>query len=235
MLTSLRPDYNALIVGSSGGIGSALVTELSSDARCSLLVELSRSTQPQIDYDHPEAIADVASEIRGLHGEIDVLIVATGILTTPTGEQPEKAFSQLKAQSLTALMQANAIGPAMVLKYFMPLMPRSRRCLIATLSARVGSIGDNNLGGWISYRASKSALNQITRTAAIELRRKNQDAVCVALHPGTIPTDLSEPYARDQFTHSTKACAINMLTVLNTLTPEQTGGFYDYTGAEIIW
>ena len=235
MLYSLRNGYTALVVGSSGGIGSNLLTLLKEDPQCARAIGLSRNSDPKIDYDDPTSFGVAAKAIRDEVDELDVILIATGALTAPSGDGPEKAFRDLKESNLTAVFQVNTIGPALVLSHFLSILPRARRCLVATLSARVGSIGDNSLGGWISYRASKAALNQITHTAAIELGRKNRESVCVALHPGTIPTDLSRAYARDRFTHEPEDCASSLLTVLNQLTPEQSGGFYDYSGARIVW
>ena len=235
MLSSLKKDYNALVVGGTGGIGAAITAKLQADPACASVVPLSRSSDPGIDFSEPTTLERAANALSSQGTEFHSLIIATGRLTTSQGVGPEKAFDHLTHETMTELFEVNAIGPALALKAFLPLMSRHERCLIATLSARVGSIGDNGLGGWISYRASKAALNQITHTAAIETRRRNDKSVCVALHPGTIPTGLSEPYARNRFTHSPEDCASNLLSVLNHLPPEKTGGFYDYAGKEIPW
>lgn len=235
MLTSLRDGYCAVILGSSGGIGQALCDLFRCDPRCETLLGYSTRTNPAIDLSHEETIENAARDASTKIEVIDVLIVATGILQAPNGTPPEKAFSQLDADLCREIFQINTIGPAIALKHFIPLLNRRGRTLIATLSARVGSIGDNGLGGWISYRASKAALNQITHTAAIELSRKNKHSVCVALHPGTIETELSKPLARGRFTHSAEDCASNLLGVLDKLSPDETGGFFDYAGKSIPW
>jgi NAD(P)-dependent dehydrogenase (short-subunit alcohol dehydrogenase family) len=130
----------------------------------------------------------------------------------------------------------NAIGPALLMKHFLPLLPRSGKCVFATLSARVGSIGDNRLGGWYSYRASKAALNQIVRTAAIELRRGRPDAICVALHPGTVATPLSARFAKSGLeVQSPDAAAMRILAVLDGLTAESSGDFFDQRAHSIPW
>lgn len=235
MLSSLKQGYHALVVGGSGGIGSAIAARLKSDPQCAGVVALSRSSAPRIDFGNPSTLENAARELSARGTTYQCLIIATGALTTSGGAGPEKAFDQLTHETMTELFNVNTIGPALALKAFLPLISRRERCLVVTLSARVGSIGDNGLGGWISYRASKAALNQITRTAAIELKRRNDQSVCVALHPGTIPTRLSEPYARGRFTHSPDDCAHNLLSVLDLLSADQTGGFYDYAGKEIVW
>ncbi|MEO0914728.1 MAG: C factor, cell signaling protein, partial [Pseudomonadota bacterium] len=115
------------------------------------------------------------------------------------------------------------------------LLARDKRAVFATLSARVGSIGDNRIGGWISYRAAKAAQNQIVRTAAIEMRRRNRESIVVALHPGTVATALSEKYLGRHKSVSPEEAAGNLVRVLHGLTPEHSGGFFDYAGAEIVW
>lgn len=227
--------FNALVIGSTGGIGQSLLNSLSALPSCKSAIGLSRSSQPAIDLDDPETLIDAATHIRNEVDELNLLLISTGMLTAPDGTSPEKSFAQLSSAAMTDILRINTVGPAMALKAFLPLMSRRGMCRIGVLSARVGSIGDNRLGGWISYRASKAALNQIVHTAAIELTRRNKDSVCVALHPGTIETELSKPYANDRFTHSADECSANLLRVLGSLQPEQSGGFYDYAGKEIVW
>ena len=130
----------------------------------------------------------------------------------------------------------NAVGPALVLKHFVPLLPRRGRSVVAALSARVGSIGDNRLGGWYGYRASKAALNQLLRTAAVELARTHPEAVCVALHPGTVATRLSAPHGKAGLRVRTPdQAAADLLAVLDGLTPAHTGGFFDADGRAVPW
>ena len=130
----------------------------------------------------------------------------------------------------------NAIGPAMIMKHVLPLLPRSGKAVFATLSARVGSIGDNRLGGWYSYRASKAALNQLVRTAAVELARRSPEALCIALHPGTVATSLSAPFsAAGLEVHTPAAAARHLLAVVDKLTPEANGGFFDWRGQPVPW
>lgn len=235
MFSSLRTDYNSVIVGASGGIGAAIADAIEADPRSGKTLRLSRRTNPSVDFNDAETLDQAAEWAKSELIEVDALIVATGVLISPNGQEPEKAFSHLSAPTMEDIFRVNTIGPALTLKAFMPMLARGRKTVVATLSARVGSIGDNGLGGWITYRASKSALNQITHTAAIELSRKRPESVCVALHPGTIETDLSRPLARGKFTHTTYECAANLIGVLDKLSPEESGGFFDYSGEEIVW
>ena len=167
-------------------------------------------------------------------GPFDVILDATGALQID-GHGPEKKLAAIDAAAMAAQFAVNAIGPALVLKHHDRLMPRDRRAIFATLSARVGSIGDNRLGGWVSYRAAKAALNQIVRTAAIEIARKRPQAIVVALHPGTVATPLSSPIARGRETHIPDQAASDLLQVLARLTPADSGGFFAYDGQTVPW
>ncbi len=164
----------------------------------------------------------------------DLVFNAAGVLEA-NGVAPEKAFRDLDAAAMMRAFAVNAAGTALAFKYFLPFLKRDGRTAFATLSARVGSVGDNRLGGWMSYRASKAALNQIVRCAAIEETRRNKDSVIVALHPGTIETPLTQKYAKGRYTASAETCAQNLLGVLQRLAPEQSGGFFDYAGEAIPW
>ena len=149
---------------------------------------------------------------------------------------PEKSWRQLDPSTLTRQFAINAVGPALVMKHFLPLLPRQGRSVFACLSARVGSIGDNHLGGWYGYRASKAALNQFVRTAAVELARTRPEAICVALHPGTVATPLSQPFvAEGPEIVSAEVAAGRLIQVIDGLTVSDTGGFFDHTGARVIW
>jgi NAD(P)-dependent dehydrogenase (short-subunit alcohol dehydrogenase family) len=171
----------------------------------------------------------------GHASDVRLLIDATGTLDAD-GCVAEKTWRQLDPAAMARAFAVNAIGPALLMKHFLPLLPRAGRCVFETLSARVGSIGDNQLGGWYSYRASKAALNQFVRTAAIELRRTRPDALCVALHPGTVATSLSERFAKAGLeVQSPDTAAMRILTVLNRLTPEYSGAFVDQRGRPIVW
>ena len=219
---------HVLLIGGTGGIGSALsetLTELGSSVRT-----LSRRDDG-FDFLKPESIDPL---LQTLDGPFDKIIIATGALTV-NGAQPEKSMTSLDAQAMSDQFTVNAIGPAMVLKHAKRLLPRDRPSLICALSARVGSIGDNSLGGWYSYRAAKSALNQIVRTTAIELSRTHKQSVCVALHPGTVATEFTRKYAGRHPTVTPDAAAQNLVDVMQSLNPSQTGQFYDWAGKSIPW
>lgn len=165
-----------------------------------------------------------------------LVIVATGLLHAE-GRQPERKLADIDPDWMARNFAVNTIGPALVAKYFLPLLPRHGRTLFAMLSARVGSIGDNRSGGWYSYRASKAALNQLVRSFAIAEARRNADALVVALHPGTVDTGLSAPFQRGvppENLASAPTAAANLLRVLGALTPTQSGRIFAWDGSEII-
>ncbi|MDO9640231.1 MAG: SDR family oxidoreductase [Pseudotabrizicola sp.] len=213
-----------LVIGSSGGIGAAVLAACGPDG-----VGLSRR-------DHGLDLTDEASIARligGLDGSFDRILVATGALEL-NGAAPEKSLRSLNPAAMAAQVALNAIGPALVLKHALRLLPRDRPSRFAALSARVGSIGDNRLGGWYSYRAAKAALNQLIHTAAIEVARSHPLAVVVCLHPGTVATPLTQKYAGGHAVPPEDA-ARNLMTVLDALTPDQSGGFFDWQGKPVPW
>ena len=162
----------------------------------------------------------------------------TGVQTCalPICQVPEKSWRQLDAANLARAFALNAIGPALIMKHVLPRLPKSGKSVFATLSARVGSIGDNRLGGWYSYRASKAALNQLVRTASIELARRSSDALCIALHPGTVATPLSAPFAASGLeVHTPVAAARHLLAAISQLTTNDNGGFFDWRGQPVPW
>ena len=223
----------AIVVGASGGIGGALVDALRGTG--SEVVALSRSAGGggHIDIEDEASIAAAAERVRG-SGPFDLVIVATGVLKAE-GISPEKSMRDLSSDTLARYFAINTVGPALVAKHFLPLLSRGQSTL-AALSARVGSISDNRLGGWHGYRASKAALNMMIRTLAIELARTRPEAVCVALHPGTVDTGLSQPFQRgvpsgQLFTPQRSAEA--MLAVLAGLTPADSGGCFAWDGQRI--
>ena len=180
------------------------------------------------------SISAAAARLRQNHGSFQIIFCATGVLDIG-GVGPEKALSDLDPLTMASAFAVNTIGPALLFKHFVPLLPASGKCVFAVLSARVGSIGDNRLGGWYSYRSSKAALNQLVKSASIEIARNRPDAICLALHPGTIETGLSRPHARGRFTHAPDQAAKNLLKVIDGVTPESTGGFMAYDGSVIPW
>ena len=224
----------AVVLGAGGGIGSAIHRALMDSDQFDHVVAFSRSSSPPIDL-LDEASLERAGAFAAAKGEIRLVIDATGFLHDE-GQGPEKSWRQIDAAKLARAFALNAIGPALIMKHFLPLFPRSIRAVFATLSARVGSIGDNRLGGWYSYRASKAALNQLVRTAAVELARSCPEAICVALHPGTVATSLSATFSKTGLPLQTPAmAAARLLAVIDGLQPDQSGGFFDHHGTTIPW
>lgn len=223
-----------MIFGSGGGIGGALLEALRSGGRFAHVVGFSRKTTPSIDLMDERSLERAAS-YAAEKGELRLVIDATGFLHDDR-QGPEKSWRQLDAGNLARSFALNAIGPALIMKHVLPLLPRSGKAVFATLSARVGSIGDNRLGGWYAYRASKAALNQLVRTSAVELARRSPDAICVALHPGTVATSLSAPFAATGLTvHTPSEAASHLLSVVGKLTAEANGGFLDWRGQSVPW
>lgn len=224
----------AVVVGANGGLGSALLAELGREKLFARFIGFSRKSTPGLDLLSEASIVECARHI-GAIGIPRLVIDATGFLYDAEVE-PEKSLRQLTPEHLAKAFAVNAIGPALLMKHFLPLMPRRERAVFATLSAKVGSIGDNHLGGWYSYRASKAALNQLVRTAAIELRRTAPNAICVALHPGTVDTRLSEPFSKSGLELQTPALAARrLLDVIANLDSAQSGQFFDYRGRNLPW
>ncbi|MGD1925585.1 MAG: SDR family NAD(P)-dependent oxidoreductase [Paracoccaceae bacterium] len=220
-----HPMQRSLILGATGGIGAALM------ARLPEAIGLSRTDG--LDWMKPEQ-AEQALIAAADDGPFDLIFDATGALTID-GRGPEKQLKTIDAAAMAAQFAVNAIGPALILKHHEALLARARRAVFATLSARVGSIGDNGLGGWISYRASKAALNQIVKTASIEITRKRPEAIVVALHPGTVATPLSDRFAGQRNTLSPDEAAASLLSVLGGLNAGDTGGFFAYDGTSVPW
>jgi NAD(P)-dependent dehydrogenase (short-subunit alcohol dehydrogenase family) len=215
----------ALVIGAGGGIGAALTKAL---AVRGPVVGLGRAQGLDVTDE-----ASVVAALGRLEGPFETVIVATGALAPP-GRTPEKTLRALDAGQMAAQFAVNATGPLLVLKHALRLMPRDRRAVFAALSARVGSIGDNRLGGWYSYRASKAALNQLVHTAAIEVARSHPQAVLAAVHPGTVATRFTEGYP-DHGKVTPDVAAGHILTVLDGLAPTQSGGFFDWSGAVVPW
>lgn len=219
-------ESHALVIGASGGIGAAVADALK--ARGNRVTCLSRS-QDGLDITCEDAVSETLGR---LDPPFNRIIVATGILSSDRG--PEKSLLSLSADEMAHLFAVNTIGPALILKHAKRLLPRDRRAVFAALSARVGSIGDNGLGGWYSYRASKAALNQVIRTASIELKRTHKHLICAALHPGTVATEFTRNYPQHKTVPPHEA-ASNLLTVIDTLTPDDSGQFFDWAGKPIPW
>ena len=228
MLASFPTDFRALVFGARGGLGAAFVAALQS--RC----QVTALTRADIDICDEAALAVLAEQEKA-RGPLHLIINATGLLhDAAAGIQPEKALKQINAEAMAQVLAVNAVGPALIAKYFLPLLAREEKAVMAHLSARVGSISDNRMGGWVSYRAAKAAVNQIVHTAAIEIARSHKQAVCVALHPGTVATEFTANYPAHHKVTADVA-AQNLLQVVEALTPSQTGGFFDYAGQDVVW
>ena len=232
-MDSLGSSYRAVVIGATGGLGKAFVEHLRSDPNCCHVAALSRNSDPPVDVTSEASVAGAAAWLRERSAEWDLMIDATGVLTIE-GRRPEKRLSEIDPAVMAQALAVNAIGPALLLKHLTPLLPRTRRCIFASLSARVGSIEDNRLGGWVSYRASKAALNQILRTAAVELRISHRQLVVASLQPGTVATRLSAPYrSRATEVLTPEYAAGRLVDVLDGLEPEQSGAFFDYEGRRL--
>lgn len=232
-MQSLPHGYQALVIGGSGALGSALVSQLRLDPRCGNVLAIGRNTQPAIDFNDEATVARAAADI-GAQGPLHLVMLATGTLHGHHG-LPEKRLAQLNYAQMEANFRINAMGPALAMAYFTPLLDRNNRSVLAVLSAKVGSIGDNRLGGWYSYRASKAALNMFVKTAAIEVARTHSLAVLAALHPGTVNSALSAPFRGAEIGRPPAQAAAELLRVLDGLEPEQTGNFWAYDGQHLPW
>ena len=217
-----------LVIGASGGIGTALSEELR--GKGADVVGLSRSVNG-LDVTNEASIIKVLSSVDG---QFDTIFVASGALEIASFK-PEKSLRALDPTALAAQFALNAIGPALVLKHALRFLPKDRPARFAALSARVASIGDNALGGWYSYRAAKAALNQLIHSAAIEVARSHPQAVVALLHPGTVATGFGAAYIGNHPTVTPTTAARNLLSVLEGLTPADTGGFFDWAGKRISW
>ena len=223
----------AIVIGASGGIGRAFMASLTKESGAKAVIALGRVSEPPLDL-LDEASIQAAAHWASAQGEIRLIIDATGILHGP-GMEPEKSWRTLDPSAMAQSFAINAIGPALLMKHFLPLLPREGKSVFATLSAKVGSIGDNHLGGWYSYRASKAALNMMVKTAAIETRRTHPGAVLVALHPGTVKSALSRPFRGDEIGRQPLEAATAMLSVLDGLRAEDSGSFVAYDGQRLPW
>lgn len=235
-LTSFSASMRVLVWGASGGLGGAFVTALGAHPRVARVLAAARSAPSPWHFDLADeaSIAAVAARAAA-EGPLDLILVATGLLHDAQ-LRPEKSGRQLDATDLTRVLAVNTIGPALIAKHALGLLRRDHKAVFACLSARVGSIEDNRLGGWHAYRASKAALNMLVRNWAIELRQRNPKAVCVALHPGTVDTALSRPFQagvdpKRLFAPTRSAQAL--LTVIDRLTPADTGRLWAWDGQPI--
>jgi NAD(P)-dependent dehydrogenase (short-subunit alcohol dehydrogenase family) len=230
---SLTTPFRALVIGASGTIGSAFVSALAADPGCERVSTVSRSTHAGFDLEDAEGLTRHIEQI-GAGGPYSLVIDATGVLAVdPSG--PEKSLGAIVPESMQQMMQFNAIGPILMLRALLPHFAPGR-CLYGKLSARVGSIADNRLGGWYGYRASKAALNMLLQTAAIEIHRRRPEMVIAALQPGTVRSALSERFigSRTDLVDPIQS-AQGLLAALDSLTPGSGASFIDWQGRPIPW
>lgn len=225
---------SAVVVGASGGIGAALVAAIEDEGAFDRVHALSRSGAPGVDVTDEASIAAAAARIAA-GSPPSLVIVATGLLHDAT-HGPEKSHRDLDPEWLATTLRVNAIGPALVAKHLLPLMPKAGRSVFAILSARIGSISDNRLGGWYGYRMAKAAVNQLVRTLAIEDKRRNDRSIVVGLHPGTVDTALSKPFqgaVRPGTLFTPDRAASQLLDVIDGLKAPDSGKLFDFEGKEI--
>ena len=223
---------HAVILGSSGGIGAAM---MDAARACGQFAKVSGFARPELDMTNEASIANVAQTVAATEIELRFVFVATGYLHGAQG-MPEKGLKQLDPTFMAHAFQINAIGPALAMKHFLPLMARDGKAVFAVVSAKVASLSDNQLGGWHSYRASKTALNMYLKNAAIEMARTRPELILASLHPGTVETKLSQPFAKAGLdVRPTAIAAADMIRVMDGLMPADTGGFFNHLGAKLPW
>lgn len=228
----LPKTYRALIIGSSGAIGSGMYDAAANDANCSYVRGIHRNSDPAIDYNNLESIA-VATTSLAHEEPFHLILNCTGILHQDK-VTPEKKMGDLNIENMQTLMHTNAYGPILTIKHMLNLISPEGG-IFATLSAKVGSIEDNRLGGWYSYRASKAALNMFIKTASIEIARTHPHLSLISIHPGTVRSDLSEPYGGARTGRPAAEAASDILNVLKNIPQGVTGEFFSYTGEKIPW
>ncbi len=244
-LPSLGPDLRVCVIGASGGLGGAFVARLAALPTVARIDAYSRQAPAAmptgvawfpLDITDEAKVAEAAAT-AGDGAPLNLVVVATGLLHDGDRLQPEKTWRALDGAALERTFRINTVGPALVAKHFLPRLAKGRKTAFAALSARVGSISDNRAGGWHAYRASKAALNMIIRTLAVELTHRNPDAVCLALHPGTVDTGLSKPFRRNVaagglFTPERSAGAL--MSVIDGAGPTASGRLFAWDGQEVL-
>ena len=228
----LPSPFSALIIGSSGTIGGAFVELLKNNPLCSRVVGIHRHSEYKIDYQDLDSIEACAAALSQL-GPFQLIINTIGVLHT-SNWMPEKKLDDLNAEQLVDLMKINAIGPALTIRHLSKLLD-PKNSIMATLSAKVGSIEDNRLGGWYSYRASKAALNMLIKTASIEWARTKPNTALIAMHPGTVNSRLSKPFRGEQIGRPAHDAVLDMFRVIESLKKEDSGSFISYSGEKLPW
>lgn len=232
-MSSLPSGFRAIVLGATGAIGAAFVDALSNTPNCEDVVALSRQSEPRLDLEDEHSIETCARALMA-RAPFHLVIDATGALQID-GFGPEKRIDDLGKNRLLRAFAINSIGPVLVMKHFVPLLPSGSRSIYAKLSARVGSISDNRKGGWYAYRASKAALNMLMRTAAIEFCRKRPEAIFVALQPGTVRSKLSSPYIKGASAMVPETSVALLLNAIDRLPACGQAVFIDYKGGAVPW
>lgn len=254
-VAGLAGQMNALVTGASRGIGLALLAKLLDNRHVRQIIAVARTASTSVeltalsaraegrlvlidaDLTSDDDLARLAAAVEASSAPLHLVINAAGVLHA-AGVQPEKAIEQISRASLEQIFSLNAFAPILLAKALMPALCQGQRAVFASLSARVGSIGDNRAGGWYAYRASKAAQNQLMKTFAIELARRNRHACCLMLHPGTVDTALSKPFqarvAADAL-FSTERAASQLLAIIATSTALDTGRFIAWDGQDVAW
>ena len=232
------------IIGSSGAIGNSICEVLLNEYPIKKLYKFSRKIQTKDTDKIKNIVIDIEDEnsikesVKHIPGDVkfDLIFVATGLLHNENEIFPEKSIKDINADMFQKVLLVNAIGPALIGKYFIPLLKKDNKSVFAFLSAKVGSISDNKIGGWYSYRASKAALNQIIKNFSIEIRRNNNNAIFVGLQPGTVKSFLSKPFQKNenkQTLFTPEDSAKKLLKVINSLDYEDSGKLFSWNGEEI--
>ena len=224
--------FSALIIGSSGTIGGAFLELLDNNPLCSSVVGIHRHSEHSINYQHPGSIETCAAALSQ-EAPFQLIINTIGVLHS-SDWMPEKKLDDLNAEQLMELMKINAIGPALTIRHFSKLLD-PKNSIMVTLSAKVGSIEDNRLGGWYSYRASKAALNMLIKTASIEWARTKPNTALISMHPGTVNSGLSKPFRGEQIGRPAHDAAADMFRVIESLKKEDSGSFISYSGERLPW
>ena len=224
----------AVIVGGTGAIGQAIADQLNKIG-FSDTIKIGTKTSPSIDFNDENSILESVEYIKKKNKPISIFFDATGILHL-NDSMPEKTLKNIEFEFTKQNFLINAIGPALLIKHFVPLLDKEEKSIFASLSAKVGSISDNGYGGWYSYRASKAALNQLIKTASIEMKVKNKKAIIVALHPGTVKSNLSKPFQKTNLKiQNPEESAKHLVKIINSIDQSQTGKFFNWDGSEIAW